>query len=169
MWPTSEVVVVLPFEPVMATKRPRRKRQASSISLHTGMPRARAAARPGSVGGTPGLGTIRSCARKVSLRWPPSSSVQPASRSFAAASPSSAAARSSVAVTRAPRAAQNSAVATPVRASPTTSTRLPASSMPGRNALHLNFSVVSENSANTSATIQNRTMIFDSLQPASSK
>ena len=34
---------------------------------------------------------------------------------------------------------------------------------------YLNLSVVSENSANTSATIQKRTMIFDSLQPISSK
>ena len=38
----SDVVVVLPFEPVMAMRRPRRKRQASSISLHTGIPFARA-------------------------------------------------------------------------------------------------------------------------------
>ena len=30
--------MVLPFEPVMATSLPRRKRQASSISLQTGMP-----------------------------------------------------------------------------------------------------------------------------------
>ena len=34
---------------------------------------------------------------------------------------------------------------------------------------YLSFSVVSEKSAKTSATIQKRTMIFDSLQPASSK
>ena len=38
MWPISEVVVVLPFEPVMQISRPRRNRQASSISLHTGIP-----------------------------------------------------------------------------------------------------------------------------------
>ena len=42
MCATSDVVVVLPFEPVMATSLPRRKRQASSISLHTGMPFLRA-------------------------------------------------------------------------------------------------------------------------------
>jgi hypothetical protein len=34
---------------------------------------------------------------------------------------------------------------------------------------YLSFNVVSENSAKTSATIQKRTMIFDSLQPANSK
>src|SRR5690242_17635955 len=38
-----------------------------------------------------------------------------------------------------------------------------------RTHSYLSFNVVSENSANTSATIQKRTMIFDSLQPASSK
>ena len=54
--------------------------------------------------------------------------------------------RDSVAVTVAPRAAQNSAVATPVRASPTTSTRLFFSSI--AIATHyLNFSVVNANSA----------------------
>ncbi len=42
MCETSEVVVVFPFDPVIATSLPRRKRHASSISLHTGMPRVRA-------------------------------------------------------------------------------------------------------------------------------
>ncbi len=52
----------------------------------------------------------------------------PALRSEAIASPISFSVRASVAVTLAPRAAQNSAVATPVLASPTTSTRLPRNS-----------------------------------------
>ena len=70
-------------------------------------------------------------------------------------------------------------VATPVRASPTTSTRFPRNSIPPGIVLvnstrlqmpcYLNFSVVSANSAKTSATIQNRTMTFDSLQPSNSK
>ena len=34
---------------------------------------------------------------------------------------------------------------------------------------YLNLSVVNENNANTSAAIQNRTIVFDSLHPASSK
>ncbi len=34
---------------------------------------------------------------------------------------------------------------------------------------YLNFNVVNANSANTSATIQNRTITFDSLQPSNSK
>ena len=38
-----------------------------------------------------------------------------------------------------------------------------------RTHRYLSFKVVNENSAKTSATIQKRTMIFDSLQPASSK
>src|ERR1017187_7137139 len=71
---------------------------------------------------------MRFCARKASSRWPPSSNLHPAARSFAAASDSE---RPSVAVTMAPRAAQKSAVAMPVRASPTTNTRLPSSSIPG--------------------------------------
>src|SRR5207247_9473256 len=57
-------------------------------------------------------------------RWPPSSKTHPAARSLAAASLTSLSGRASVAVTRAPCAAQNSAVAMPVRARPTTSTRL---------------------------------------------
>ena len=75
----------------------------------------------------------------------------------------------SVAFTFAPYPAQKSAVATPVRASPTTSTRFPSRSNPGLTSRYLNFKVVSENSANTSAAIQNRTIIFDSLQPINSK
>ena len=35
--------------------------------------------------------------------------------------------------------------------------------------LHLNFNVVSANSANTRPAIQNRAMIFDSVQPSASK
>src|ERR1700722_13605430 len=88
------------------------------------MPLAWAASKSGKSAGTPGLGIIRSCARKVFWWWPPSSSDTPAPRSCATLSPISASVRDSVAVTIAPRAAQNSAVATPVRASPTTSTRL---------------------------------------------
>ena len=56
------------------------------------------------------------------------SSFTPAVRSGAIASPISLSVRASVAVTFAPRAAQKSAVAAPVLASPTTSTRLPRNS-----------------------------------------
>src|SRR5229473_5093771 len=124
----KEVVVVLPFDPVIPIKRPCRKRSANSTSLQMVTPAARAACSKGASAGTPGLGTIRSCSRNVSSRWPPSSNLTPAARSVAIASPISFSVRASVAVTFAPRAAQKSAVATPVLASPTTSTRLPRNS-----------------------------------------
>src|SRR6266852_833583 len=124
----KEVVVVFPFEPVIPIKRPCRKRSASSTSLQIVTPFSRAACSKGASAGTPGLGIIRSCSRSVSPRWPPSSSLTPEVRSGAIASPISFSVRASVAVTFAPRAAQKSAVAMPVLASPTTSTRLPRNS-----------------------------------------
>src|SRR5437016_9078094 len=128
MCSTKDVVVVVPFEPVIPIRRPRRKRSASSTSLQMVMPLARTACSKGASAGTPGLGTIRSCSRKVFSRWPPNSSFTPAARSEASASPISFSDRVSVAVTFAARAAQKSEVATPVLASPTTSTRLPRNS-----------------------------------------
>src|SRR5216683_4881554 len=83
---------------------------------------------PARIVGKPGLGMIKSCSRKVFSRWPPNSRPAPAPRNGTSASPISFSERESVAVTFAPRAAQNNAVATPVLASPTTSTRLPRNS-----------------------------------------
>src|SRR3984885_3551235 len=120
----SAVVVVLPFDPVMPTSDPFKNRYASSISLQIFAPAFRARSNCGKSAGTPGLGTIKSCSTKVRSTCPLSSSVTPASRNFAADSTTWLSVRDSVAVTRAPRSAQNSAVATPVRASPTTNTRL---------------------------------------------
>src|SRR5204862_4537068 len=128
MWSIGEVVVVLPFEPVIPIKSPRRKRSASSTSLQMVTPLARAACSKGASAGTPGLGTIRSCSRKEFSRWPPSSRLTPAARSGAIVSPISFSLRASVPVTFAPRSAQKSAVATPVLASPTTNKRLPRNS-----------------------------------------
>src|SRR6266436_2175325 len=102
---------------------PSRNRYANSISLQIVMPFDRASSRNVSSAGTPGLGMIRSCARNVFSVCPPSSKVTPAARNFTGASPNSLSARVSVAVTTASCPAQNKAVATPVRASPTTSTR----------------------------------------------
>ncbi len=65
MCPTSDVEVVLPLDPVMHSRRPRKNRPASSISLHTGIPTTRAAASAGIISGTPGLGTIKSCSINV--------------------------------------------------------------------------------------------------------
>src|SRR5713101_613244 len=123
-----EVVVVFPFEPVIPIKSPCRKRSASSTSLQMVTPSAHAACSNGASAGTPGLGTIKSCSRNVFSRWPPSSRLTPALRSGAIAWPISFSVRASVAVTFEARAAQKSAVATPVLASPTTSTRLPRNS-----------------------------------------
>src|ERR1700730_13976624 len=124
----KEVCVFCPFEPVIPINRPSRKRPASSTSLQIATPFARAACSKGTSAGTPGLGTIRACSRNVFSRWPPSSRLIPAVRSGAIASPISSSVRASVAVTFAPRAPQKSVVATPVLASPTTSTRLPRNS-----------------------------------------
>src|SRR6266852_6545360 len=124
----KEVVVVFPFEPVIPIKRPRRNRSASSTSLQMVTPFARAACSKGASAGTPGLGTIKSCSRNVFSRWPPNSSFTPPAWSGTIASPISFSDRVSVAVTFALRAAQKIAVATPVLASPTTSTRLPRNS-----------------------------------------
>ena len=125
----NDVVVVFPFDPVIPIRRPFRKRLASSTSLQIVTPFARADWRRGASAGTPGLGIIKSAPRMSSCRWPPNSRPTPAFRRGAIESPSSFSDRASVAVTRAPRAAQNNAVASPDLARPTTSTRLFRSSM----------------------------------------
>ena len=122
MRPLSAVVVDLPFVPVTATTRPRSHRAASSISLMTGTPAARARATTGIRGETPGLSTIRSAASNVAWRWPPSSSATPRRRSAATPAPSAAAGRASLTVTRAPRRAASAAAARPLRAAPATTT-----------------------------------------------
>ena len=83
-------VVDLPFVPVMPTTRPRRKREASSISETTGTPLSRAA-RISARGGTPGLGTMRSASRKDPGRWPPSSKTTPRSAKDRTLSPNASA------------------------------------------------------------------------------
>ena len=63
--PVSDVVVDLPFVPVMAITRPFSHLNASSTSPITGTPAALAAAITGISGGTPGLITIRPAPVKV--------------------------------------------------------------------------------------------------------
>ena len=75
--PARVVVVVLPFDPVMATIGPGRNCAASSISPITFSPSARACTSGGASTGTPGLTTIRSCPRKVRSPWPPVSTAIP--------------------------------------------------------------------------------------------
>src|SRR5215831_1191216 len=125
MWWVHAVVVVLPFEPVIPISWPRKKRSASSISLQSGKPSARAFSSSGTSVGTPGLAMTSSCPLRTLAAPLPSSSRTPASRNLSAFSRNSPAVLVSLAVTIAPRAAQKSAVARPVRASPTTSTRFP--------------------------------------------
>src|SRR5215475_9062991 len=122
--PASVVVVVLPFDPVMATIGPERFWAASSISPITDSPRERACTSGAASTGTPGLTTIRSCPRNVRSPWPPVSTAMPWSRSRGISSRSWSGDFVSETVTRAPRAFRNSADATPDLPSPTTSTRL---------------------------------------------
>ncbi len=58
--PTSVVVVVLPFDPVIASTLPFKNRNASSTSPITGIPSERACCNCGWSEGTPGLTTIKS-------------------------------------------------------------------------------------------------------------
>ncbi len=127
--PTSVVVVVLPFDPVMATMEPGRNCAASSISPMTTSPRARACANFGASTGTPGLTTMRSWPRKVRSPWPPVSTVIPWSSSTGISLRSSSPLLVSETVTLAPCAFMKSAEATPDLPRPTTSTRLLFSSI----------------------------------------
>src|SRR5690348_2657077 len=78
---------------------------------------------------------IRSCRVKISGSNGPKWGVTPAARSDSTFSAKADSGFSSTAVTRAPYAAQNFADTNPVRASPTTRTRLPSSSTVGRTPL----------------------------------
>src|SRR5215831_6333178 len=127
--PTSVVVVVLPFDPVMATIGPVRNRAASSISPMTVSPRVRACTSGGASTGTPGLTTIRSCPRKVRSPCPPVSTVMPLSSRTGISLRSSSPLLVSETETLAPCRFRNNADATPDFPRPTTSTRFPFSSM----------------------------------------
>ena len=174
MCATSEVVVVFPFEPVIATSLPRRNRHASSISLHTGMPRLRASASAGKICRHARAHHDQILLEKRRRRVPPefelhAGRAQPRRRLAEFASALFIRRRHRRAISRARKATSPRPCARappPARAFP--QNRTPVS--PGPHSVpYLNFKVVSENSANTSARIQNRTMIFDSLQPISSK
>src|SRR5581483_9909668 len=118
--PRSSVVVVLPFVPVTPTTGlPGSRRYPSSTSLHTGTPRARAAAASGDSAGTPGLFTTSSTPSSSASSSDPARTSTPASASL----PVSTSAERSAATTWTPRRASASAAACPDRASPSTSTR----------------------------------------------
>ena len=169
MWPTSEVVVVLPFEPVMHTRRPRRNRHASSISLHTGIP-------SGARGGQRGIserhaGTrhdqilLEKGLRAVAAEFERDAGGAQLRRGFRNLRFGALFRGGDV---RAARGAEQRRGDAGARQSD--DQHLLAREFDSRlQRVYLNFNVVSENSAKTSATIQNRTIIFDSLHPASSK
>ncbi len=97
----------------------------------------------------------------------------PASISAGISPASAAALRESETVTFAPRSRRNRAAEIPDLPAPTTSTRLFFSSIASRfypvPRIYRSFNVVSANSANTSAIIQNRAITLLSLHPISSK
>ena len=125
--PVSAVVVVLPLVPVMAMTSASITRHASSSSPMIGTPRARTAASAGSSSGTPGLTTTSSAPRNAASGWPPVQSAQPSRSSPRASAGSASSGLESEASTRPPRRRISRAAATPLLASPTTETVLPAS------------------------------------------
>jgi hypothetical protein len=79
--PVSAVVVVFPFEPVIAMyDRRGRNRRPISTSLTMSTPAARAAAKGGASGGTPGLATMSDAPAMRSRSWRPTSVATPSSR-----------------------------------------------------------------------------------------
>src|SRR5688572_30573985 len=120
--PITVVVVDFPLVPVTAMTGPFTQRHASSSSPIISTPRARAPSNTFCSSTTPGLATIRSAASSVAARCPPTSSSTPRSRRRPACSNVD---RVSVSITRAPRRTRSSAAAIPLRAAPTTTTRLP--------------------------------------------
>ena len=120
------VVVVFPFVPVTATYGASHTRAPTSISPHTGSPRARAQPRTGARSGTPGPATTRVASARCPGSCPPGRSGTPRSWSRVAASPKTRSVASSLTVTSAPSATMTSATATPATPAPTTTTRSPA-------------------------------------------
>ena len=118
--PVRVVVVVLPFDPVMATIGPGRNCAASSISPMTVSPKRRACTSGGASTGTPGLTTIRSWPRNVRSPCPPVSTVMPWSSRTGISLRSSSPLFVSETVTRAPCAFMKRADATPDLPRPTT-------------------------------------------------
>src|SRR4029453_5530381 len=129
----SSGVVVLPLVPVTPTRGMVATRGASSISLQTGIPAARAAWMSGWASGRPGATTSR--ARPSSSPGPagPRSVLTPK----AASSPTSRSGASSQATTSAPASARWRAAARPERPSPATSTGSPANHSGGQWAARL--------------------------------
>jgi hypothetical protein len=129
MAPRAAVVVDFPLVPVTATTSPARCRNPSSSSAITGTPARRAAWISGRSKGTPGDTTTSEAPVNVASRWPPSSSRTPLDSILRTSASSSIAGFRSVATTGRPRPARSVAAAIPDRASPTTTTGFPSTSM----------------------------------------
>ena len=162
MWPIRLVVVVLPFDPVMPMvgpcrngagqfdfadhRTPRAARlRAAEVGRHIGREHDQVAAfehlgRSAARTGRRALETSRACGS-----W--SSGLRSVARTSAPCSRS-----------------RNSTAAMPDFFIPTTSVLSPL-----QFHRYLSFNVVSANSASTRPAIQNRAMIFDSVQPSASK
>ncbi len=127
--PTSVVVVVLPFVPVIAVIWQGVRRYASSTSLSTGTPAASAACIKGKSQGIPGLSTIISCSQAISSGFFPVQSRKPSCSSCSALGMLS---RFfiSCSVTSAPSCFSNAAAAMPLFAIPQTSAFFPLYSIP---------------------------------------
>src|SRR5262245_52240253 len=119
--PTSVVVVLLPFVPVMPITGQSSSRNASSTSAHTGSPRRTASRRRGAPRGTPGLGTTRSTSSRRAGVSAPSRSSTPGSDDES--TPRADASWASAARTVQPRDRSTRATAWPVRRRPSTRTR----------------------------------------------
>ena len=118
IWPVSEVVVVLPADPVMPITAVGVRRKNSCGSLVTQMPRARAASAKGMSAGTPGLNTNTSASSKRVIGCSPNTkSMSKPSNSTRLANKRSRG-RASETTTCAPSAAANWANALPSRARP---------------------------------------------------
>ena len=122
--PTSVVVVVLPLVPVMAHRPPRIMRAPSSNSPMTSTPASIASCTNGLATGMPGLRIIMSWPARCFCGPSPSAKVHPSAFSSSSAPPKLSSVFMSLIVTIAPRFASSLAAATPLRAMPSTSTRL---------------------------------------------
>ncbi len=137
-WPTSRVVVVLPFVPVIATtfvSRPSARITASSRAPRTGRPASSAAACSGAAaptsGDRPWLQPTRSMPSSSAGDSPPPTKRAAGHAARSASSPGGVS-RVSATITSAPFAATQRAIARPDSPSPATSTRRPARSARAR-------------------------------------
>ncbi len=124
--PTSVVVVVFPFVPVMAMTFPFANRKASSTSPQISTPRLRSVSATGASTGIPGLNTaMEHCAASFSLNVPAIRGTPQSFSDFAAISASVRCSFPSYNTISIPCSTNNSAAAIPLNPVPATSTFFP--------------------------------------------